>query len=537
MKKIISILLSLILVFSMSISIYAKSFSDLPSDHWAFSYVNTLVADGTINGFEDGTFRPAGTVTRAEFVKMIGCGTDRRNRDFDDVASDHWAYEYIMTSGLEAAYDNVFNPSVPITRGEVANLLWERAGSPVINKVPPVITNQHAKPGAAAWVYSNGIMTGDDNLNLRLSDTLTRAEASALIVRSRNVNSATPQTNFYSSIDPKIYETVYNSFKVVDKPYSENGKLTIGEIAMAAARLISDNSIPDYPGVSATISFEHPYAQAVNMICRYWAGMENDNIDFADNNATVKDAIIALSFVTQRTSHEYVPYDANGGVYPEIKSANDKEMVFLKVAYQNGILFDSDGKISPDKEITMKEFACLLLEFDGFSGFYTGEIIGKNSRNVDFKLITSSTSIPSNASSYIAVVDFAPKNVYEKPYIGMVASPAKTYGVTEAFSKVFKTAFSQLYESCKSKGAEITITICPILTATTDTGFTFRTNISIVDQGTNNKLSDIIKCADESIGSKVLVNGENFWVDIDTGKALTDVIFKLEDVYVRQLVD
>lgn len=536
MKKLISTLLSVVLVFSFTFSVFAKNFTDLNADHWAYEYVNALVNDGTINGFEDGSFRPAGTVTRAEFVKMIGKGPSRRDGNFDDVPASHWAYEYVMTSGLDAAFDNMFCPSTPITRGEVAALLWERAGSPKSGMVPPVISNQSSKPDAASWVYANGIMTGDDYVNLRLSDTLTRAEASALIVRSRNVNSQTPQTNFYSSVDSKIFENTYNWLKVVDKPYSESSKLTKGEVAMAAARLLSDNTTPDYPGVSATISFEHPYAQAINMASRYWAGEENDNASYADKNATVKDAIIALTFATIRTSHTYVPYDAKGGMYSEIQSANEQETVFLKTAYQNGICFNSDGKINPEKEITMKEFACLLFEFDGFSGFYTGETIGKYTHNVDYKLNTSATSLPSNASSYISIVDFAPKAVYEKPYIGMVSSPAKTYAVTEAFYKVFRTAFSQMYESCKNKGTEITISLCPVLSAATDTGFTFRTKITVVDKGTNSKLSDIIRCADGSIGAKVLENGESFWIDIDTGRALTDVIFNLEDMYVRQYI-
>lgn len=536
MKKVIAIILSSVLVFSLGVSAFAREFSDLLSDHWAFSYVNALVNDGTINGFEDGTFRPSGTVTRAEFVKMIGCGSERRKANFDDVPASHWAYEYIMTSGLGASYENMFCPSVPITRGEVATLLWERAGSPASGKVPPVIFNQSDKKEAAAWVYANGIMTGDDYVNLRLGDTLTRAEASALIVRSRAVNASTPQVNFYSSVDEEIFETAYNYLKVTDKPYIADDTLTIGEVAMATARLLSDNSTPDYPGVSATISFEHPYAQAVNMICRYWAGMENDNAQYADKKATVKDAIIALSFVTTRTSHKYVPYDANGGSYPEIKNANEKELVFLKTAYQNGIGFDSDGKINPDKEITMKEFACLLLEFDGCSGFYTGDVIGNNSYQIDYRLDTSAQTKPSNESIYRAIVSTVPKAVYEKPYLGMTATPADTYALTETFKKVFKTALDQWYFHCKENGAEIIIEVCPLLCAETDTGYTFRVKVTIVDKGSKTKLSDIIKCKDSSVGAKALVNGESFWVDVDTGSKMTDIVFSFDNLYARQLV-
>ena len=45
-------------------------FSDLEG-HWAKDTVEQLADEGVISGFEDGTFRPDQSVTRAEFTKMI----------------------------------------------------------------------------------------------------------------------------------------------------------------------------------------------------------------------------------------------------------------------------------------------------------------------------------------------------------------------------------------------------------------------------------------------------------------------------------
>jgi len=52
---------------------YAKEFSDVSSDHWAHEYVDTLSNQGIINGYDDGTFKPSGTITRAEFIKLMVC--------------------------------------------------------------------------------------------------------------------------------------------------------------------------------------------------------------------------------------------------------------------------------------------------------------------------------------------------------------------------------------------------------------------------------------------------------------------------------
>ena len=72
MKKIISLVLSLCMLMTLTICVNAASFTDLASNHWAYDNINTLVSEGTINGYSDGTFKPSKSVTRAEFVKMTG---------------------------------------------------------------------------------------------------------------------------------------------------------------------------------------------------------------------------------------------------------------------------------------------------------------------------------------------------------------------------------------------------------------------------------------------------------------------------------
>lgn len=536
MKKIISVVLSLTLLLSFSFTVSAASFTDFDDSHWAAAYVNALVADGTINGFEDGSFRPSGTVTRAEFVKMIGKGPDRAAADFDDVPSTHWAYEYIMTSGLDPVYDNTFLPSQPITRGEVAVLLWKRAGSPKGITAPPVIHRQGQNNDAISWVYTNSIMTGDDNIDLRLSDTLTRAEAAALIVRSREVNESTVKTNFYDAVDAKVLETAYNAFHFADKAYDENATLTNGELAMAAARIISGHDNPDYPGVSATISFEHQYAQPLNMLCRYYLGEENDNAEYIDKNATVKEAILALTFATLRTSHTPINYDAAGGSYAGVTAANADAERFLKYAYQNGISLSADMTIDADKEITLKEFAALLLEYDGFSGFNTLNVTGASKFPKDLKINTNIASYPANSADYRIILSGITNSVYEKAFVGAVKTPAETYNTTNPFDGIFNTMFEQLYTNCANSGTKITIMSTPVLSAATENGYTFRVKLTVNEKGSAAALADIIKCSDAAIGSKALVNGEEFWVDINTGTPLNTLTIPLGNIYVNQLV-
>src|SRR5690606_17983570 len=48
-----------------------RSFSDLPTAHWAYEDVMSGVQKGYINGLPDGRFAPDRSVSRSEFIKMI----------------------------------------------------------------------------------------------------------------------------------------------------------------------------------------------------------------------------------------------------------------------------------------------------------------------------------------------------------------------------------------------------------------------------------------------------------------------------------
>ncbi len=534
MKKLLSIFLSIAIFTSVSTVAFAASFSDLPSDHWAAAYVDNLVSNGTINGFEDGTFRPNGTVTRAQFVKMIGNGPSRYSKDFSDVPSNHWAYEYIMTSGLVSDQETNFYPDIPITRGEVAVLLWQRAGAPKGITAPPVIHRQGNNADALSWVYTYGIMTGNDNINLRLDDTLTRAEASALIVRSREINANSAKKSFDSLVDDKVLETAYKAFNFVDKEYSADARLTNGELAQAAAIILSGTNQPLYKDVVVGKKFDHDYALSVNVMCNYVVGDENNNIQFADKNVTVKDAVATLMFATEKASVADIVFDKNGAAYPGSEGEPAQKLNFLKCAYQNGIGVGADL----NSELTLRDFASLLVQFDGFSGFQAVEIISDGVATVNYKLNTDIANYPSNADQYARILAGIPKYVYETPYVNAKTTPKKAFSYSNQLQDVFDTLMIDWCKTCSEMGAKIKLTYNPALLLQSTTGFTYRTLIEVVDKGNANTLADIVTCANETIGSALLENGKAFYIDIDTGTLMKpDLEFSIKDATVTQILN
>ena len=47
------------------------SFSDVPSNHWAYSYVTRAAQEGLVNGMGDNTLAPQGNATRAQAAALL----------------------------------------------------------------------------------------------------------------------------------------------------------------------------------------------------------------------------------------------------------------------------------------------------------------------------------------------------------------------------------------------------------------------------------------------------------------------------------
>lgn len=106
-----------------------NDFSDVNIDEWYNNAISTMVSAGILNGYEDGTFNPNGEITRAEFATIAArfdsneySGEDQ----FDDI-SGHWASEYINRAaerGWISGYeDGTFRPDQSITRAEAMTLV------------------------------------------------------------------------------------------------------------------------------------------------------------------------------------------------------------------------------------------------------------------------------------------------------------------------------------------------------------------------------------------------------------------------------
>ncbi len=113
------------------------TFSDVPTDYWAFKYVECAADNNIVGGYDDGTYRPAQAVTRDQMAVFIARAmadptgdeglagyTPPASPTFSDVPDTHWAYlyvEYIAAEGVSSGYDDgTYRPSQAVTRDQMA---------------------------------------------------------------------------------------------------------------------------------------------------------------------------------------------------------------------------------------------------------------------------------------------------------------------------------------------------------------------------------------------------------------------------------
>jgi len=138
-KSTTALLLIFVFAFTSLCSFAAPGgFSDVPETNYYYEAITSLVDEGIINGYEDGTFRPDNTITRAEFSKLLAAAsapsgysftaTTTTFPDIADMQADHgWAVPYIAyavsTKAINGYTDGTFRPGNNVTQGEAIKMI------------------------------------------------------------------------------------------------------------------------------------------------------------------------------------------------------------------------------------------------------------------------------------------------------------------------------------------------------------------------------------------------------------------------------
>lgn len=270
MKKIIPAAIAAALLVSSASAAYAEnSFTDVSDTHWALSNIEGMAWQGTIDGYDDGTFMPDKIVTRAEFAKMISVITSTSEKSditYADVPLDAWYTEYVsLADKYLIGYDGRFMPDDGAKRKDVAAAIvralkyeLETDTAAVENSFSDIAELSMEEKQYIATAVKYGIMDGFDEGTFCPEESITRAQAAAILDRAFSVISVgncrisisdynefaapymamnIPAEDFANSLtELLIYEELAKSKRI---ELSENDLEEIEEYVVSTANVVS----------------------------------------------------------------------------------------------------------------------------------------------------------------------------------------------------------------------------------------------------------------------------------------------------------
>ncbi|MFC3803903.1 Ig-like domain-containing protein [Cohnella sp. GCM10012308] len=135
----------------------ATAYTDVAADHWAADAIGQVSQSGIMKGYADGSFKPNQTITRAEMATMLArliTGVAGNAASFSDIAG-HWAQAAIESTakaGIVTGYeDGTFRPSQTLTRAEAVTIINRALG------IAPLTTaaQKWTDVPAQHWAYGN----------------------------------------------------------------------------------------------------------------------------------------------------------------------------------------------------------------------------------------------------------------------------------------------------------------------------------------------------------------------------------------------
>ncbi len=177
--------------------VQGKIFSDLDGFDWAKDAIEELYEKEIVNGNGNGDFKPAASVTRAEFLKMLVCAIDITQDggltvpEFDDCKVTDWWYPYVgaaYSKGIANGIGSSFGAGMTITREDAVTFLGRAAEAKgkELNVNGESSFDEDIADYALNYVIAMNaqkIVMGDENGKFNPKNTTTRAEAAVLINR------------------------------------------------------------------------------------------------------------------------------------------------------------------------------------------------------------------------------------------------------------------------------------------------------------------------------------------------------------------
>ena len=266
--------------------------------------VDTLVSLGVIEGFEDGSFQPNGTVTRAQMAKMIyvlrtgnsdASAYNDEKSSFTDI-NGHWARGYIkycQSLGIIAGKSTtVFAPNASVTAQEAAKMLLVTLG----------YNAEKAGLTGAGWAAKTNALADEagllEDVNTSFTSACPRQYAAQLIYNAIDANTVVLRDGEYTDqtamgVDNKTVGEKYMGLKkttgTLETFVKTSGKDTY---EMTISNVDKNNSSEKYETSFTKVAKDYS-AHKYNTVKVLYKAKDNVYGVFATDDNTVQTGVLA----------------------------------------------------------------------------------------------------------------------------------------------------------------------------------------------------------------------------------------------------
>ncbi|MGN7388900.1 S-layer homology domain-containing protein [Sporosarcina sp. SAFN-015] len=185
-------------VAPMSVKAETPSFSDvrdIPSHHF-YDAVMKYTAAGMMSGYSDGTFKPGQNITRQDAAKLLAMVLDLDTKNvsdpgFTDISKTSPYYGYIaalVEEGIISGYeDNTFKPHDSLTRAQMAKIIVLGFSLEEMESVQLPFSDINSKQWHIDFVrslYAHEITTGTTPTTFSPNAFVTRGQMASFVFRS-----------------------------------------------------------------------------------------------------------------------------------------------------------------------------------------------------------------------------------------------------------------------------------------------------------------------------------------------------------------
>ncbi|MDW0117495.1 S-layer homology domain-containing protein [Sporosarcina thermotolerans] len=171
-----------------------RTFKDIHG-HWAQKEIEFLSENGWIDGFNDGTFKPNDSLTRAQAAKIIGnfLGLTKTTEPihFKDVPTSFWGHDSVVLVAqhklMNGTGSDYFSPKMDATRAQMAQIFYNAGfySEPAANNLKSFsdVRKDYWAYIAIETMRQEGIMAGFGDGRFGINDPISRAQLAAVIYR------------------------------------------------------------------------------------------------------------------------------------------------------------------------------------------------------------------------------------------------------------------------------------------------------------------------------------------------------------------